>query len=153
MRLLGFMAVTLVAACTVYVPHPVDEPLPPGTNIRARLNAGGAVRVSAARGRTIDEVEGEILALGPDSLQIALLNASEYERPWEGLDSLRLAISEIGWLEEKKIDPTRTAVLVAGVGTATGVVIAALFRAANRSKGEEGGDGDLALIPLFSLSW
>lgn len=153
MRLLAFLAMLMAGGCTVYVPRTVGEPLAPGTEIRARLNTPGAIRISTSRGRTLSHIEGKFLFLERDSLQIALLETSEFGRPWEGVDTLGLATSEILRLEEKKIDATRTALLVGGIGIPTGLAIGALFRAAIRSRGEGEGEVDLILIPLISFAW
>jgi hypothetical protein len=151
MRLLALMAALSLSGCSMYIQHPLNEPLPPGTDIRAHLTTPGAVRVSGILGAPTELVEGRILALDRDSLQLALLITTEYGRPWEESNTLGLATSEISRLEEKKIDGKRTALLVGGVGAVSGVVVGALFRAATRTDDGEGGEEDLSLIPLFTI--
>jgi hypothetical protein len=144
------MLLTL-SGCAIYIPHPPADPPPPGTDIRARLTDPGAVRVTGLFGLPIRELEGRILELSPDSLRFALLSAQEYKLPWNQEQELSLAWSEVVTLEEKRIDRRRTALFVAGAGTLTGVLIAALFRAATRNEGQEELPPDMAVIPIFSI--
>jgi hypothetical protein len=141
----------LTTGCSMYVEHPVDAPLPPGTDIRAQLTTSGAVRFSGLIGQPTEYVEGSIIGLERDSLHLALLRATEYGRPWDSVDTLSFATSEIMRLEEKRIDKGRTAILAGGVGAVSGVVIGALFRAATRSRDNDGGEEDLILIPFFTI--
>ncbi|HKJ03490.1 MAG TPA: hypothetical protein VJ997_13575, partial [Longimicrobiales bacterium] len=100
----------------------------------------------------VQEVEGRILDVDGDSLDLRLLSTTEYGRPWDSSATLRLAKAEVLQLDEKRLDAKRTALFVGGMGVVSGVVIAALFKAASRGGGEEPGGGtDLTLIPLFSL--
>lgn len=150
---LTFAAVLLaLCGCSVYVPLSPDTPPPVGTDVRARLTTPGAVRISDRMGAPVREVEGEVLSVGADSIGFGLLTASEYTRPWDSVDTLRVSTLEIFEMEEKRLDRTRTAILVGGVGIVTGVVIAAMFNASGSSEdGDPPGGIDAVLIPFFSI--
>lgn len=151
MRSFLLLVVLALSGCAVYIPRSLDAPPPQDTEVRARLTTPGAVRLTGLYGHPVQEVEGRILDSTPDSLHLALLSAQEYGLPWNQEQRLALARSELLLLEERRIDKTRTALLVAGTGTVVGVTVAALFRAATRSREEDNGGGDLTLIPLFSV--
>ena len=151
-RVLGLVVVLFVSACSVYIPQPPDTPPPAGTQVRARLTTPAAVRVSDIFGVPVQEIEGRILDLDGDSLGLRLLSATEYRRPWDSADTLKLAMGELLQLDEKRIDGRRTALFVGGVGVVSGIVIGALFKAAAGSgDGEPPGEIDVILIPLFSI--
>ncbi len=151
MRLVLLLLVLVLSGCAVYIPRPVDSPLPQDTEIRARLTNSGAVRLTGLFGQPVREIEGRFLGSPSDSLQFALLSAREYGLPWNHEQRLTLARTEVLTLEEKKIDGKRTALLVAGTGTVVGITIAALFRAATRSRDEDNGGVDMTLVPLLSI--
>jgi hypothetical protein len=152
MRLTFAVTFLALCGCSVYVPLNPDTPPPAGTDVRARLTTPGAVRVSDIVGSPVREIEGEILSFWGDSLGLSLMATSEYGRPWDSMDTLKLGTLEIMQLDEKRLDKRRTAFLVGGVGVITGVVTAALFKAATGSDdGESPGDIDAILIPLFSI--
>lgn len=152
MRFMGVAMVLLLAGCSVYIPRSVDAPPPAGTQVRARLTTPGAVRISSLIGLPVLEVEGQIMNTDGDSLNIGLLSATEYGRPWDPGTTLRVARLEIDQLDEKRVDARRTALFAGGVGVVSGVVIAALFRAASRSEdGEDPGEIDVILVPLLSF--
>ena len=150
---LTFVAVLLaLCGCSVYVPLNPDTPPPVGTDVRARLTTPGAVRISDRLGSPVREVEGQILSFLGDSLGLSLMATTEFGRPWDSVDTLKLGTIEIFQLEEKKLDRRRTALLAGGVGVVSGVLIAALFRAAGGSEdGDPPGDIDAIVIPLFSI--
>ncbi|MFC1661174.1 hypothetical protein ACFL3S_06935 [Gemmatimonadota bacterium] len=152
MRGVGFVGILALSACTTYIPHPSDAPLPSGTEVRAELTTPGAVRISDLFGQPLRSVEGRVLSVSSDSMYVALLSATELGRPWDAVDTLSFAQGEILRLAEKRIDKKKTALLVGGVGTVSGVIIAALFRAATGStEGEGPGEEDRTIIPIFSI--
>jgi len=152
MRFLGLAVVVFLSACSVYLPQPLDTPPTAGTQVRARLTTPGSVRVSEVFGVPVQEIEGRILNSSGDSLGLSILSATEYGRPWDSAETLKVAMGEIYQLDEKRIDGRRTAFLVGGVGAVSGIVIGALFNAASRSEdGEPPGEIDVILIPLFSI--
>ena len=151
MRLFVLLAVVSLAGCATYIPHSPYTPPPEGTEIRVRLTDAGAVRATGLFGQPIREMEGRIQGLTPDSLYLALLSAQEYRLPWNQEQQFTLAKSELLALEEKRIDSKKTAILAVGAGTVTGFLIVALFKAATRTDNTEGGDADLAIIPIFSI--
>jgi len=103
-------------------------------------------------GASVREFEGQVLNVGADSIGFGLLSASEYTRPWDSVDTLRVSTLEIFEMEEKRLDNTRTAILLGGVGVVTGVVVAALFNASGSSEdGDPPGGIDAVLIPIFSI--
>lgn len=152
MRFLPITLAIMLAGCTTYLSRPAD-PLPPaGTQVRAKLTTAGAVRVSELYGWPVQELEGRVLGVDGDSLDLGILSTTEYGRPWDLSASLLLAKGEILQLDEKRIDPRRTALFVGGVGLVSGVVVAALFKNAFGSdKGDPGGEIDVTLIPLLSI--
>jgi hypothetical protein len=116
------------------------------------LTTPGAVRVSRLFGQPLEEIQGRLLNANGDSLGLSLTRTTEYGRPWDSTDTLMVAREEYFQLDEKRLDRTRTAILVGGVGVVSGIVIGALFRAATRGgEGEPPGDSDVTLIPLFSI--
>ena len=119
--------------------------------MRARLTDPGAVRIMGLFGQPIREVEGRILETSPDSVRLGLLSAQEYRIPWNQEQLLSLAWSEVVTLEERRIDRGRTALVAIGAGALTGVLIAALFRAAANSEKEGDGQPDMAFIPILSI--
>ena len=151
MRSFLLLVVLVLSGCAVYIPRPLDVPPPQDTEVRAQLTTPGAVRLTGLFGHPVQEVEGRILASTADSVHLALRSAEEYGLPWNQEQRLTLARSELLVLEEKRIDKTRTALLVAGTGTVVGITIAGLFRAATRSREEDDGGGDLTIVPLFSI--
>jgi hypothetical protein len=152
MRLTLAAAFLLLSSCSVYLPLNSDTPPPVGADVRARLTTPGAVRISDLMGAPVREFEGEVLSVGADSIGFGLLTASEYTRPWDSVDTLRVATLEIFEMEEKRLDRTRTAFLVGGVGIVTGVVIAAMFNASGGSEDDDSPGGiDAVLIPIFSI--
>jgi hypothetical protein len=55
-------------------------------------------------------------------------------------------------LEEKRLDPTRTGILVAGSAVVVGAAVVALFNAAGWNEDEGSGEPpDVILIPLISF--
>lgn len=152
MRFLVLAAVLSVAACSVYIPQPLDPPPPVGTQVRARLTMAGAVRISGLLSRPVQELEGQVLTVLGDSLGLGLLSATEYMRPWDSVDTLNVARGEIYQWDRKRIDGKRTALIVGAVGVVSGMVIAALFNAASGSEDDEPpGDIDGILIPILYL--
>lgn len=152
MRIPALATVLLLAACSVYIPQPLETPPPPGAEVRVKLTTPGAVRVSRLFGQPIQELQGRILETSRDSLALSLISTEEYGRPWDAADTLMVAREEYFQLDEKRLDGKRTALLVGGVGVVSGVVIGGLFRAATRSEdGDPPGEIDVILIPLFSF--
>lgn len=152
MRVFLIAAVFLLFGCSVYEPLSPGTAPPVGADVRARLTTPGAVRISDRMGEPVREFEGMVLSAGSDSIGFGLLTASEYTRPWDSVDTLKVSTLEIFEMEEKRLDRTRTAILVGGVGIVTGVVVAALFNASGGSEdGDPPGPIDGALIPIFSI--
>ena len=151
MRSVSLLLLLALSGCVTYIPHPPGDPPARGTEMRARLTDPGAVRVMGLFGVPIREVEGRILETSPDSVRFVLLSAQEYRLPWNQEQPLSLAWSEVVTLEEKRLDRGRTALFVVGAGTLTGVLIAALFKAATNSEEEGDGQPDQAFIPILSI--
>lgn len=152
MRLTLVAALFVLCGCTVYLPLNPEVPPPAGTNVRARLTTPGAVRISDRLGSPVREIEGEILSFWGDSLGLSLMATTEYGRPWDSVDTLKIATAEVFQFEEKRLDKTRTAFLVGGVGVVTGIVIGAIYSAAGGADGgDPPGDIDAIVIPLFSI--
>ena len=116
MRLTLMAALLLLCGCSVYLPLDPDVPPPAGTNVRARLTTPGAVRISDRLGSPVREIEGEVLGFWGDSLGLNLMSTTEYGRPWDSVDTLKLATMEVFEFDEKRLDMKRTAFLVGGVG-------------------------------------
>lgn len=152
MRAIVLAGMLFLGGCSVYLPQPLDTSPPPGTNVRARLTTSGSVRVSGFLGGPTREVEGTILVQEGDSLALSLLTTTEFGRPWDSADTLFLGFGELYQLDEKRIDKKRSAFLAGGLAVVTGVVVAALFKAAGRSEGgDPPGEIDVSLVPLFSF--
>lgn len=152
MRLTFVAALFVLCGCSVYLPLNPEALPPAGTNVRATLTTPGAVRISDRLGSPVREIEGEVLSFWGDSLGLSLMATTEYGRPWDSVDTLKLGTMEIFQLEEKRLDKRRTAFLAGGIGVVSGVLIAALFRAATGSEdGEPPGDPDAIVIPFFSI--
>lgn len=152
MRAAALMALLALTACTTYIPHTIEPPPPTGTEVKARLTTPGAIRVTDLMGQPVRELEGTLVAWSTDSLQIALLSATEYGRPWDSVDTLGLAITELSFLEEKRINTGRTVLFVGATAAVAGIVIAALWKAAvGGDDGEDPGEIDLIRIPIFSF--
>ena len=138
--------------CTVYAPLDTDPPPAPGTQVRVNLTTPGAVRISDLLGRPLRSLEGSLVDWTGDSLSIGLISATEWGRPWDAVDTLRVAQTELSLLEEKRVDPTRTGILVAGSAVVVGATVVALFNAAGWNEDTGGGEPpDVILSPLFSF--
>jgi hypothetical protein len=152
MRLSFVVALLVLCGCSVYLPLDPDTPPPAGTNVRATLTTPGAVRISDRLGSPVREIEGEVLGFWGDSLGLNLMSTTEYGRPWDSVDTLKLATMEVFEFEEKRLDMKRTAFLVGGVGVVTGVVLRSIYNAVGGSDGGDGpGDVDAIIISFFSF--
>jgi hypothetical protein len=153
MRRVLFLLLIPVISCTAYVPLQIDSLPERGTEVRARLNPEGQVRLTGLLGRPVQHLEGRFLGGDPDSLRLGLISAVEFGRPWESVDTLRLARIELSGLDEKRVDRTRTTLAVGGGALATGLALAVLV--SDGLLGNEGGDQeqppDRILIPIFSI--
>lgn len=160
LRRLILWAAFLLAACYSYVP--VDPAaIGPGMQVRARLSAPGALRLSEATGEVRRGLEGEVVALQADTLVVAIPVRSpggsyvaQAGLP-PRLDTLQVARVDVAALEEKRFSAGKTALAAGAAGAASAFVVIRLFDlAGGGGGGPDGGSPDAYLaIPLVTVRW
>jgi hypothetical protein len=138
-----------LSACVSY--RIISEPTvpPPGTHVRATLSGPGALRTSGLFGRPIQQIEGEFLGVGADSVLLGVVRFAEFGRQHARMDTLALPRSDVARFEERRLSATKTAFAVGASSVVIGAVAIGLFRAAGGSGNDQGGDEDRIRIPLF----
>lgn len=151
LRRLILWAVFPLAACYSYVP--VDPAaISPGMQVRARLSAPGALRVSEATGEVRRRLEGEVVALQADTLVVAIpVRSSGGSYVAQAglpppLDTLQVARVDVAVLEEKRFSAGKTALAAGAAGAASAFVVIRLFDlAGGGGGGPDGGNPDAYL--------
>lgn len=103
-------------------------------------------------GRPLRSLEGSVVDWSRDTLFLGLISATEWGRPWDSVDTLRVGLNELASIEEKHLDPWRTGLLVVGGSAVVGATVVALFQAAGSDEGGRNEEPpDRILIPLLSF--
>lgn len=131
-------AVVLSAGCHRYAPLVGVSPQP-GDQVRIRLSAAEAERVSGMTGTPIRSVEGYVLRVSPEGMTVDVGWGAVYAGTrFEGRrDTLDFRAGDILEVDRREFSRARTAIALAGAVAAVG----ALFRAlgGRRSPADPGG--------------
>jgi hypothetical protein len=133
-RLSACMVVLLAAGCYAYVPVEIDQ-LRPDHDVRARISAEHARELDPVLMRDARVVEGRVVEIDQDLLiQVPVVSEFRGTAVQTLSQRVRVPFNEIGAVELRSLDRTRTGLLVGG-GLA--VTLALLVHALT---GEGGGD-------------
>lgn len=129
------LAAVLPAACYTY--QPVGESPSPGTSVRVRLTARGALEMSDDTEEARRSYQGDLVSVGGDAVTISMLQSrsqAEFQARRTLRNNLTIPRSYVESLEERTLSTARTSAIVLGAaGAAVGLVLAL-------SGGGDGGD-------------
>lgn len=141
----------LTAGCHVY--EPVSEPPAPGTEVRVRLTAPGALEMSRESDEPRRHYEGQLVENDPDTLILSVVqarNVSEFQRSRTLRNNFLIPRDYVQRLEVRALSGWRTAgVVAAGAGVAAFLINRAVEGGGSSGNGPDGGPGPVNIrIPL-----
>jgi hypothetical protein len=141
---------TLSAACYRYTPASVDA-VPPDTDVRARLSAAEADRLSEYMPAESRVLEGKVLERNGDSILLLVPVLSELRGNRVQTLHQRLEVSRSGIvdLELRQLDRGKTGLIMAGgVAAVAAVVVNSVILGASSDRDRPGNGGSELVIRL-----
>lgn len=122
------LAANLVSACYVHTAAEINA-VSPGNKVRVVLTPAGVERLREGSARIMDEVEGSLVSVSPDSLIIERRIGEEFRgTAFEDVrQRLTVARAEVREIRTPVFHMERTLLVSAGIAVVTGVVLAELF--------------------------
>lgn len=150
-----WMAAVLLAVfpASCYSYQPVAEAPSPGSSVRVRLTAPGALELSEATDEARRTYEGQLVRAGEDTVTISMLQSrsqSEFEARRTLRNSMSIPRSYVQALERRTLSTAKTTLVIGG---AAGVMVALVLGLSGGGEGSDpgnGGDGGpvLTRIPI-----
>jgi len=124
------VAALALAACYRYVPLAAPTP-EPGARLEVQLTDAGSAALAASVGPRVTAIEGQLLGVHPDTLELAVVAVRFYdgqENYWKG-ERVVVPRGAIAAMRQRRLSTPRTVlfagaivVAAASVGTATGAL-------------------------------
>jgi hypothetical protein len=110
------MSALLASGCFQYRNAPVHASVPAGQSVRLELTDAGRVNVAPTAGEGIDEIDGIVDALSPDTVVLRVTSVRRRDVPemWTK-ERLAVAASDVRAMSVRRFDPLRTGIFVGGV--------------------------------------
>jgi hypothetical protein len=137
------LAVLLSAGCFKYQVVELNT-VEPQEEVRVQITNDAAVRLAGHYGSIAQQLDGQLLPFGSDSLLLAIWIG----RPYAGTSfenarqRLSLGRHEVTQVSRRKFSPTRTAVVSAGAALVLGIMIHRIAFLENPNPGPGGGRSD-----------
>lgn len=152
MRSVRWACCALLAAlsgCYSYAAVSPDD-VQPGTTVRARITPAEAERVGEVIGREPRVLEGALIEREPTSILLEVTSGSSVAgtQPQRFRQRLRVERPNLLEMEVRRLDPWRTAGVVAAAGVVFGYVAVSAFGDGGGAPGSGKGGGDNNRLPL-----
>lgn len=115
---IGIIALLPLSGCYTYAPVGYDRLQPPA-NVTIELTSNGAVKYEPLLGAKVEGVEGSVMSLNPDSMQLGIRKVSYrggQSQAWSG-EVLGFQKGMFDNIRQRRISVVRSAALAAGIGT------------------------------------
>jgi hypothetical protein len=139
--LVGAAAFAVQSAAGCYARQPVEAgAIAPGTTVVATVSDRGRVSLNGSLGESPATVEGRLTARTDSTLTVAVTGVESMRgvaSRWAG-ESVTLRLADISYVQTKRLDRGRTALVAVGAAAAVAVLVAGLSLVIGNKNG--GGD-------------